>query len=260
MSKDCSVLDTTGQAYYCAEVGKMAICKDAGKCGLLAQLADPFGLYYSRQTCYGVTDPVKTDPKNYCYYDYPTITGRCGTCDEVINCFDYVSSFACEKDNETCFAGEELGCEWLDLIPDLDKGICIQKGYNESDMCGLCGQFFFNLECTQEVCSKLGECFANEDNSACEGCVGVICEDYNTETACGAGLSFVDDVMLDDQSLVIDVECKGLIVVSGCAHSGIINTIKCAQKIVGNTKLYAVLGGFHLMSANDKSIQGTIDE
>jgi len=72
--------------------------------------------------------------------------------------------------------------------------------------------------------------------------------------------SFVDDLMLDDQSLVIDVEDKGLIVVAGCAHSGIINTIKYAQKITGNSRVYAVLGGFHLISADDKRIQATADE
>jgi 7,8-dihydropterin-6-yl-methyl-4-(beta-D-ribofuranosyl)aminobenzene 5'-phosphate synthase len=72
--------------------------------------------------------------------------------------------------------------------------------------------------------------------------------------------SFVDDVMLDDQSLVIDVEGKGLVVVSGCAHSGIINTVKYAQKITGNSMVYAVLGGFHLISADDKIIQATVDE
>jgi 7,8-dihydropterin-6-yl-methyl-4-(beta-D-ribofuranosyl)aminobenzene 5'-phosphate synthase len=72
--------------------------------------------------------------------------------------------------------------------------------------------------------------------------------------------TFVDDVMLDDQSLVIDVEGKGLVVVSGCAHSGIINTVQFAQKITGNSKVYAVLGGFHLGAADDKRIQATIDE
>jgi 7,8-dihydropterin-6-yl-methyl-4-(beta-D-ribofuranosyl)aminobenzene 5'-phosphate synthase len=72
--------------------------------------------------------------------------------------------------------------------------------------------------------------------------------------------SFVDDLMLDDQSLVIDVEDKGLIVVAGCAHSGIINTIKYAQKITGNSRVYAVLGGFHLISADAKRIQATVDE
>jgi 7,8-dihydropterin-6-yl-methyl-4-(beta-D-ribofuranosyl)aminobenzene 5'-phosphate synthase len=72
--------------------------------------------------------------------------------------------------------------------------------------------------------------------------------------------SFVDDVILDDQSLVIDVEDKGLIVVSGCAHAGIINTVKYAQKITGKSRVHAVMGGFHLWNASDKRIQATADE
>jgi 7,8-dihydropterin-6-yl-methyl-4-(beta-D-ribofuranosyl)aminobenzene 5'-phosphate synthase len=71
---------------------------------------------------------------------------------------------------------------------------------------------------------------------------------------------FVEDIMLDDQSLVIDVEGKGLVVVAGCAHAGIINTIQHAQKITENSRVYAVLGGFHLISADDKRIQATVDE
>jgi 7,8-dihydropterin-6-yl-methyl-4-(beta-D-ribofuranosyl)aminobenzene 5'-phosphate synthase len=72
--------------------------------------------------------------------------------------------------------------------------------------------------------------------------------------------SFVDDLMLDDQSLVIDVEGKGLVVVAGCAHAGIINTIKYAQKITANSSVYAVLGGFHLISADAERIKATVDE
>ncbi|MDG6223465.1 MAG: MBL fold metallo-hydrolase [Candidatus Bathyarchaeota archaeon] len=71
---------------------------------------------------------------------------------------------------------------------------------------------------------------------------------------------FINDVMLDDQSLVIDLENKGLIVITGCAHSGIINTLKYAQKITGNNKIYAVVGGFHLIGASDEKIQKTITE
>jgi 7,8-dihydropterin-6-yl-methyl-4-(beta-D-ribofuranosyl)aminobenzene 5'-phosphate synthase len=71
---------------------------------------------------------------------------------------------------------------------------------------------------------------------------------------------FVDDMMLDDQSLVMDVEGKGLVVVAGCAHAGIINTIKYAQKITGNSRVYAVLGGFHLGNAENERIQATVDE
>lgn len=71
---------------------------------------------------------------------------------------------------------------------------------------------------------------------------------------------FTNDTMLDDQSLVLDVENKGLIVVSGCAHSGIINTLTYAQQITGNNKVYAVIGGFHLIGASENKIEKTIAE
>jgi 7,8-dihydropterin-6-yl-methyl-4-(beta-D-ribofuranosyl)aminobenzene 5'-phosphate synthase len=71
---------------------------------------------------------------------------------------------------------------------------------------------------------------------------------------------FIEDKMLDDQSLIIDVENKGLVVVAGCAHSGIINITKHAQEITGNNKVYAVLGGFHLVNADAKRVQATVDE
>jgi len=72
--------------------------------------------------------------------------------------------------------------------------------------------------------------------------------------------TFLEDVMIDDQSLIIDVENKGLVVVAGCAHSGIINTIKYAQKITQNRRIYSVLGGFHLASSDDHKIKSTVAE
>lgn len=71
---------------------------------------------------------------------------------------------------------------------------------------------------------------------------------------------FVEDIMLDDQALIISVEDKGLVVVAGCAHSGIINTIKYAEKITEISRVYAVLGGFHLRDADDNRIQATVNE
>jgi 7,8-dihydropterin-6-yl-methyl-4-(beta-D-ribofuranosyl)aminobenzene 5'-phosphate synthase len=53
------------------------------------------------------------------------------------------------------------------------------------------------------------------------------------------------DSFADDQSVVLRV-ADGLIVISGCAHSGIVNSVKYAQKVTGITKVHAVLGGFHL--------------
>jgi 7,8-dihydropterin-6-yl-methyl-4-(beta-D-ribofuranosyl)aminobenzene 5'-phosphate synthase len=61
-----------------------------------------------------------------------------------------------------------------------------------------------------------------------------------------AGGRWVPDPIHDDQSLVINVKDRGLVVLSGCAHAGIINTVAYAQKITGTDHVHAVLGGFHL--------------
>jgi 7,8-dihydropterin-6-yl-methyl-4-(beta-D-ribofuranosyl)aminobenzene 5'-phosphate synthase len=56
----------------------------------------------------------------------------------------------------------------------------------------------------------------------------------------------VQDPIIDDQALVIKLDEKGLIVITGCAHAGVINTVIFAQKATGEQNIHAVLGGFHL--------------
>ncbi len=58
------------------------------------------------------------------------------------------------------------------------------------------------------------------------------------------------DDLIDDTAIAVHVKGKGLVVLSGCAHSGIINTVKHAQKISGIDKVFAVMGGFHLTGQN----------
>jgi 7,8-dihydropterin-6-yl-methyl-4-(beta-D-ribofuranosyl)aminobenzene 5'-phosphate synthase len=67
------------------------------------------------------------------------------------------------------------------------------------------------------------------------------------------------DIIPDDQALAINIEGRGLAVITGCAHAGIINTIKHAQNITGVEELYAVIGGFHLMNADEKRIDATAE-
>jgi 7,8-dihydropterin-6-yl-methyl-4-(beta-D-ribofuranosyl)aminobenzene 5'-phosphate synthase len=55
-----------------------------------------------------------------------------------------------------------------------------------------------------------------------------------------------DPLILDDRAIVIKIKGKGLVIISGCAHAGIINTISYAQHITGVEKVYAAIGGFHL--------------
>src|ERR1022692_917113 len=55
-----------------------------------------------------------------------------------------------------------------------------------------------------------------------------------------------DPLILDDQALIAHVAGKGLVVLTGCGHSGIINIVRYAQRLTGITDVYAVIGGFHL--------------
>lgn len=68
------------------------------------------------------------------------------------------------------------------------------------------------------------------------------------------------DPLEDDTSIAAHVKGKGLIVLSGCAHSGIINTVKYAQKVTGIDPVYVVMGGFHLSGADfEPIIEATSD-
>jgi beta-lactamase superfamily hydrolase len=59
---------------------------------------------------------------------------------------------------------------------------------------------------------------------------------------------------LDDSGLVIKTE-NGLIVISGCAHSGICNTIEYAKRITGDERILSVIGGFHLKEVDDRTVK-----
>lgn len=55
-----------------------------------------------------------------------------------------------------------------------------------------------------------------------------------------------DPLILDDQALVARVRGRGLVVITGCGHSGIVNILRYARKLTGEHRLHAVIGGFHL--------------
>lgn len=63
---------------------------------------------------------------------------------------------------------------------------------------------------------------------------------------------------LDDGALLMKIKGKGLVIVTGCAHSGIVNTIDHAQTLGGNEKIHAVIGGFHLTQGSPEQINKTI--
>lgn len=64
----------------------------------------------------------------------------------------------------------------------------------------------------------------------------------------------------DDSAMVFNVQDRGLVVISGCAHSGIVNTVTYARKVTGIEKVMAIMGGFHLGGVDvDAVIKPTID-
>lgn len=75
----------------------------------------------------------------------------------------------------------------------------------------------------------------------------------------GSGME--PDPLADDMAIILNLKDKGLAVISGCAHAGIINTVRHAMEITGQDKVHAVIGGFHLSGAAFEPIIGrTVEE
>ncbi|HZD83736.1 MAG TPA: MBL fold metallo-hydrolase [Nitrososphaeraceae archaeon] len=70
-----------------------------------------------------------------------------------------------------------------------------------------------------------------------------------------------DPLIKDDQAIVANIEGKGLVVITGCGHAGIVNTLNYAKKLSDTNKIHAILGGFHLTgSIYEQAIEPTITE
>jgi 7,8-dihydropterin-6-yl-methyl-4-(beta-D-ribofuranosyl)aminobenzene 5'-phosphate synthase len=70
------------------------------------------------------------------------------------------------------------------------------------------------------------------------------------------GNAIVDDNIPEDMSLVINT-AKGLILISGCGHAGIVNTIEHARKYFKGKPVLAVIGGFHLFAKSQEELKWT---
>ncbi|VVB73028.1 7,8-dihydropterin-6-methyl-4-(beta-D-ribofuranosyl)-aminobenzene-5'-phosphate synthase [uncultured archaeon] len=66
------------------------------------------------------------------------------------------------------------------------------------------------------------------------------------------------DTISDDRALVVNIEGKGLVVITGCSHAGIINTIRHAQRVMGVEELYVVIGGFQRMKSAGLGAQAAV--
>jgi 7,8-dihydropterin-6-yl-methyl-4-(beta-D-ribofuranosyl)aminobenzene 5'-phosphate synthase len=75
---------------------------------------------------------------------------------------------------------------------------------------------------------------------------------YNIE-----GGKVVPDQIIDDLSLAVKVKGKGLAVVSGCSHAGIVNIIDWSRELAAEPRVDVVVGGFHLIEASQERIEKT---
>ena len=66
----------------------------------------------------------------------------------------------------------------------------------------------------------------------------------------------IEDTVPEDMSLVLDTEA-GLVVLSGCGHSGIINTLEHARTTIRQAPIHAAIGGFHLFDSSDETLAWT---
>lgn len=69
----------------------------------------------------------------------------------------------------------------------------------------------------------------------------------------------VEDNVPEDMALVFDTDA-GLVVLLGCGHAGVINTLEYAQAVVRPARIHAIIGGLHLFSASEKTLAWTSEK
>ena len=72
------------------------------------------------------------------------------------------------------------------------------------------------------------------------------------------GEKYPSDTMPDDRALILDTE-KGLVVLLGCSHRGVVNTLNHVSEITGLNTIHAILGGLHLGQASDEKLAKIVD-
>jgi len=68
-----------------------------------------------------------------------------------------------------------------------------------------------------------------------------------------------EDTMEDDISLIANLKDKGMVIISGCSHAGIVNIVKQSIEITGLKKIKAIIGGLHLVEAPMERIEKTAE-
>jgi 7,8-dihydropterin-6-yl-methyl-4-(beta-D-ribofuranosyl)aminobenzene 5'-phosphate synthase len=68
----------------------------------------------------------------------------------------------------------------------------------------------------------------------------------------------VADILLDDSALVYESP-NGLVIITGCSHSGICNIVEYARRLCDDRRVVDIIGGFHLLDSTERQLQGTIE-
>ncbi len=84
-------------------------------------------------------------------------------------------------------------------------------------------------------------------------------EHLPTHFAVRRGGGYARDPFEDEQAVVVHTR-RGLVVLVGCAHRGLINTLRRAIELTGERRVRAVIGGTHLAAASSSRIERTIEE
>ena len=85
--------------------------------------------------------------------------------------------------------------------------------------------------------------------------------DFETRTPMGKKVKngiIEDDFNIEDSALVYKTS-KGLVIIVGCAHSGICNIVDFAQRICDDNRIVDIIGGLHLLDTSEEQLQGTLD-
>lgn len=69
----------------------------------------------------------------------------------------------------------------------------------------------------------------------------------------------VEDTIPEDESLVFDTD-QGLVILAGCGHAGIVNTVEYARRVVRPASIHAIVGGLHLYALDDEKLNWTADQ
>lgn len=73
-----------------------------------------------------------------------------------------------------------------------------------------------------------------------------------------SGPGIIHDTIPEDQALYIDIEGRGILVITGCCHAGLVNTIEKALELFPGRGIYGIVGGFHLNGADERQMEETM--